>query len=171
MINWRKGLFRLWIISATIWIIGIGTFYFVEYNRAVKKESKIKLIVSEMKNSEKALLKIKEEIPELMQHYGFKDLGPVEKSIKPPGDFDEFLPKDKSDHKIYVNKSKSILIPLDEFDSPDIYYKRTLNKVCKIAENDSINALYYLFIFSFIPPIILLTIGSAIYWALRGFRS
>jgi len=176
MINWRKGLFRLWIVSTIFWIIGSGVISFGEYNKAVKKETRIKLIVSETKNPEKALKQINTEFPESKQ-YGsivnkdFVDMGPVDRSkakIKLLGPVDKNKLKNPyleptEPHKDYSVDSESKFVALDEF------IQGILKEICQKAENDKREWLYNSLCIIFIPPIILLFIGSGIFWALRGF--
>jgi hypothetical protein len=170
MVNWRKGLFRFWVVISAFWIIGIVVFTIGEYNKAAQKEYRLKHIVSEIKNPEKALSKIKEEFPEYKRQYDFIDMGPVHKSKESTGLFDEFLSKPKPIPQEELKKlsDKDLIELVKEVDK---LQQSTLQKICETAENDSRNKLYNIFIFSFIPPCLLVIIGSAIYWVLRGFRA
>jgi len=177
MINWRKGLFRFWVISATFWTVGIWVFSFSDYKEVYKKESKLKNMVSEIKNPKKVLLKILEEFPELRKQYELallsnEELAKIAEVTK------EELAK-IAGVTLVDPKAKGIISdlafgpPIDpkEAITYDKYVQNLLGEICKKAENDKKDTLYRILLFSLIPPIILLIMGSAIYWGLRGFRT
>jgi len=151
MVNWRKGLFRLWIVISVFWIISVVVLNISEYNEASKKESRVKRIVSEINDPEKALKKIKEEFPELRQKLMivyFASPARSKEELKKLSD-EELVELLNEEYKIILSN---------------------LKMTCDYFEKNRKNTLYYIILLSIIPPILLMAIGSSIYWALRGFR-
>jgi len=167
MINWRKGLFRFWIVISILWIISIVVLNIGEYKQASKKESKLKHIVEEIKNPEKALDKIMAEFPDIKQQYNVILLGPVDKNKSKNEFLEPIQPTDEELKKL----SDEELLKMVNKPKDETIYKGILIEICRKAETDRRDKLYGILLISFIPPILLLICGASIYWALRGFRT
>jgi hypothetical protein len=159
-LNWRKGCFRLWLFLSCIWIIGVASMagipaamrYF-ESLKAAQELNACKFIRSEPRNT---------EVPNPFDDIVNEPLINLERATVPGF--------------IAVDRLTGNRLTAEEFlDRPDSQMEYVqagtcydVNRVAKSVDSRKKELLVYSG-WTFLPPIIVLILGTSFIWVLSGF--
>lgn len=146
-LNWRRGLFRMWIVLSITWVFGFAALTYTKYVEFVRVENQIKVFLEDDNLSD---MKINETINIKQAEWNRKFSEKLkEKSLKNKS-IDEILTEPADKELFDLTKSDKQLAELLKY-----------SRLKKLTQ-------HYAYL-TIIPPIIFFVIGYALLWVLSGF--
>ncbi len=148
--NWRRGLFRLWLAASFLWLVGVGALLQEETRRDVSILWAFRDVTEEILEAATSPEK------DLLAESPPPPIDLAERSLNPPPPID------------WVEELRKLeepdISPCEELNIRRLIARYTPHKA---AKNGLVVAAFVLLL----PPILAFALGWAGLWILRGFRS